>query len=450
MSTRRMKRTGTPRQERFASSPAHLRGLLGNLVARRCSRVHSEQTRELIYFLADISWRDPSLRHPSCTSFAAWPWQSTGPVAETAFARLSRELCAQSAPADAEAVASQLPAFFERLCLDPAFDPELANVPFFPSVLAELGKYKARFERAAAARVAQTETTRAVWELLDYASEQTGLVLGEGAYRTGKSISAQAWAQSHLGRCRYVQLTSSKDEHSFYSSIARSLGIACGQTMKAAQIRPRIEDTLREQHLLLIIDEADWLWPQAVRLRETPSRVIWLLTAIVNAGVPVALIGSRNFSRLLVNTERRCPIWGSEQFYGRLRRRATLPEKLSTPDLFAIAKITLPEADADTRTLLVGHSLKTPAPVPAIESAAARARYFARLAGREAVAFDDMEAVLIEAGSLPAQKPAPAPARIRPTPAVVAATPPALRGRAANTPRQLRTNFVTNRPESPD
>jgi hypothetical protein len=167
--------------------------------------------------------------------------------------------------------------------------------------------------------------------------------------------------------------------------------------MKTAQMRVRIEETLRSQRLLLCIDEADWIWSQAVRMRAAPERVNWLMTALVNHGIPVALIGSRNFSRLLRNTEKHCPVWGSEQFHGRIRLRKELSDGLSQADLFAIARLLLPDADEPTLMLLVGYALESKGRVAALETAASRARFFAEQQNR-GVSFEDVRAAMREAG----------------------------------------------------
>jgi hypothetical protein len=384
--------------------------MLGNLVARRCTRVHCPNARETIYFLHDLSHRQPNLRHYACNLFPAWPWPSDGPESETSFEKLARELCAERGVS--ANIREEFPAFLTRLCLDPTAAAESASFPGFPAIMGPLRRYREKFESAAMRRIARTETAKAIWNLLDYAMTQRGLVLAEGAYRTGKSIASQAWAQSHLGRCRYVQLSSAKDDASFFRDIARAVGVACSSQMKAAEMRQRIEAVLREQHLLLIIDEADWIWPQATNLKEIPHRLAWMLTSLCNNGVPVALIGSRNFARLEANVARRPRLFGLEQFHGRLKLRVQLPQDVSKADMVAIAGSLLPNADARTRALVVAHALKSPVPVPAIEAAAARAAYFASEAGRSVAAFEDVEAVMAEAGTLPAdyRKPArPAP-----------------------------------------
>ena len=86
--------------------------------------------------------------------------------------------------------------------------------------------------------------------------------------------------------------------------------------------------------------------------------------------------------------------------------------------------------------LLVGHALKCAAPVAAIEAAISRARYFAKEAGR-ALAFVDMERVLIECGTLQASD---------------AITKPVHRALSASGSRTLREAFAGSRfePTKPD
>ena len=191
-STRKAKSEGPLRQERFASSAGFAKGLLGNLVARRCARVSNRAARERLYFLHELSGREPGLRHPSCTSFPAWPFDNDSALDESAFERVARELCAPRRIGTK--IAATIPEFLTRLCLDPKVPAETATLPGFPSILAALDDYRRKFQNAIASRVATTATTSAVWELLDYAMSQRGLVLAEGSYRTGKSYSAQAWA----------------------------------------------------------------------------------------------------------------------------------------------------------------------------------------------------------------------------------------------------------------
>jgi hypothetical protein len=62
MSNTRQSTSGTGfRQERFCSSIEFERGLMANLVARRCSRLIRPEDRKLIWFLQLLSHQDGGL-----------------------------------------------------------------------------------------------------------------------------------------------------------------------------------------------------------------------------------------------------------------------------------------------------------------------------------------------------------------------------------------------------
>jgi hypothetical protein len=161
----------------------------------------------------------------------------------------------------------------------------------------------------------------------------------------------------------------------------------------------RVESVLRTQALLLILDEAQYIWPQTLRPQAPPDRANWLMTALLNNGATVALVASRDFTRMMRNVERNCPLFGSEQFYGRIRLRKQLPDQLSERDLFKIAEVLLPKATQPMRMLLVGHALKSRGRMAAIETAVARARFFADQDSRP-VTFGDIERAMEEAGTM--------------------------------------------------
>lgn len=407
-STRRTSKTGTLRQERFASSSSLPKGLLGNLVAKRCLALAGAEEKSLIHFLHELSLRDGYALHRTCNLFPRWPWVSEAAKAdERAFERVARELTEffpeRIAPKHRERFRRVLPRYLVSLCLDPGIELRNAGVPNFDRLADALFEYKQRMEAAPVGRLASTIATRTIFELLDYALSERGIVLATGTYRIGKSYSSQAWAQMHLGQARYVQLSSAADHTAFYRDIARSLGVACSTQMKAAHIRNRIEEVLRAQHLLLILDECDYLMPQAINLKAYPERVNWLMTSVVNNGVSVALIGSQNFVRMLEHVEKRCPIWGSEQFHGRIKLRQQLPESLEPDDLQAIAATLLPDSEEAALLALVAHALRSHGYVAALESGAARARFFARQANVVPDYYHVMR-VMQEAGTLKSEE----------------------------------------------
>ncbi len=392
MSRTRTAKKGSPlRQERWASSPAFGEVIRGGLVARRCQTLADPADIEIAWFIQELSLRSTHEFHPTCVSFPAWPWPTDGKP-EKPLARAAREICQNFEVPGWNA--NCIEAALTRFCLDPSY--HLSAQQGGPVLMAAIQAYKHSVESNPGRPVANTEIQGMVFEALDYCMHQSGIVVIEGTYRSGKTFAAQAWVLQNIGKARYVSLGSAPDDASFYRDIARSLGVAHGRALKAPDIRMQCERVLRSQSLALVLDEAQYLWSQCDRPRSAPERVNWIMTAASNYGVPIALITGRNFYRAQEATQRSCAVWGSEQLHGRIRLRKKLPDALEPPDLMAICKTLLPEADEPTRMLLSGQAMRSRGYLGSLESIASRAKYFAdrKLA---AVSFEDVEAAIREA-----------------------------------------------------
>jgi AAA domain len=401
MSSTRYAKPGQPfSQERFAATRSG-EMLLGNLVAKKCETVRSSKHRRLILFLQDLSLRIGCRTHPTINLFAPWPVGNNSGRDLAPFDRAAVDLAELFPEKIGPKTVASIPNFLRQLCLNPKCDPESASLPGCPDIIEVLERYREKFCAAGIDRIAMTKATSTVWDTLDFAMSQRGMVLIEGEFRIGKSYSAQAWASKHVGETRYVTLTSGKDDSAFYRDFARSLGVAHSAQRKSSQIRARIESMLGGLSILIIIDEASYIWPTAVRPEGAPHRINWLVTALLNRGASVALIASHDFSRLLRNVEERCRgVWGSAQFYGRLKYRTKLPDALSEEDLFKVASAIMPEATKPMKKLLVAGALKSKGRLAAIEAACSRARFFAQRANRDQTTFADIEMAMSEAGTL--------------------------------------------------
>ncbi len=154
-------------------------------------------------------------------------------------------------------------------------------------------------------------------------------------------------------------------------------------------MRERVEYVLQTAKLMLVLDEATYLWPQNNRREALPNRLNWLLTALVNCGVPVALIATPQFTKAQKIVERKTG-WASEQFIGRIRHYEPLPESVNDQDLTAVARALLPEGDAKCIELLVCYAQSSQRYLAGIESAVKRARYLAQKDSRDSAAFRDI------------------------------------------------------------
>jgi len=159
---------------------------------------------------------------------------------------------------------------------------------------------------------------------------------------------------------------------------------------EAQELRARISDVMQTGHLMLVIDEAHYLFPQTDVRRALPNRVNWMLTELVNFGVAVALISTPQFTasqRVIEKTTH----WASEQLIGRIARYTRLPDRLDQEDLEAVARFHLPEGDKKSIAALVAYAQASRKYLAGIEHATKAARYEAQLQGRKKVTFDDIK-----------------------------------------------------------
>jgi len=298
---------------------------------------------------------------------------------------------------------SNLPAFIKSLCLDTSLDLSTSRLWYVNDVMGVLRQYKRRFEAAVAGQIVETEITRSVHQTLKLALASRGMVLIEGNPREGKSKSSQFWCQQRLGRVRYVQLESSTDESSFFRQIARALGTPCNPELKAFEMRAYIQEALGSGDLLLVIDEADHLWPRTVRPIKAPARIEWVNTALKNRDIPVAMVGTTKFSECIHVFDTRCKVWASEQFKGRLADHLRLQGDLSSEDLRAIAQFFLPSASEGMVNLLAALAMKDEGYVATIERAVQKASFLADQRGEGKVTASILKEVCEEImGRVPA------------------------------------------------
>ena len=454
-STRRTTTPGVFRQERFASSQEYERGLMANMVAKKSAHLTRAEDRELIWTLQLLSHRHGGLKKLAADLMASFPeriatdsMRKSGmkagqiyngeqvrivraEIEERQFllkdeiagwtgitsadcipldyddekrARLQREASRHPSnyPASEfvkccqEAASSGLEKHLQTLCLDPGVPVADGSPWYFPTLVSTLRELLAGQIEAHCRQTVVTSLGERVHDALDYTLQTGSMSLIEGPARFGKSHSVTDWCERHPDRARYVQLESSRDEMSFFRAIAKALGVSINLNSKAQELRQRIEDTLQGGDLLLVIDEAHYLWPNLIDSRTLPARINWILTALVNKGVPVALVTTPQFLRNQKEFETRTR-WTSEQLTGRIGHYEALPTSLTPADLHKVAVALLPDASEQTIEALVVYAQASTKYLAGIRHAVDRAGFIARKEGREKIQFADVKRALKEA-----------------------------------------------------
>lgn len=288
---------------------------------------------------------------------------------------------------------------FKRICLDPAYRPDQWRAWFVNDLAQLLFDYKEHVENRHAACTVKTDIGHRIGEALGYSLETHGLVLIEGLERRGKTHATKAWCDERPGRARYISVPPSSDDIGFFRAIGQGLGLSLADSVKAVQLRDNIQETVRDRDLMLVFDNAHFLFPQTNYREAIPQRVTWVLTSLVDEGVPVALVTTPQFTLTQQMTAEKSR-WRDQQLTGRIMHFERLPRELSEDDLRAVARVYLPHADAKSLKLLIRYAEGSDKYLQGIEALAKRALYLAKRRGEDRPSFEDLKQAL-ESGIIP-------------------------------------------------
>ena len=385
--TRIAKDGGTFRQERYCSSPEFERGLMANLVAKRCSVLVDKKQREIVWFLQMLSWAEGGLERLARDLVAANPKNL----------RKLPKADAEEFGVDCDSgsfAVGELPNHLRDLCLNPQSSIERSPW-YFAELFASLFQHQQSWVEGARRGVVTTLGQK-VYDALDYAASTRRLVLIDGIERMGKTVAAKTWCAMNPGRARYVQCPSCRDEAGFFRAVGEALGVSINLKSKAVEIRERVEAALRCGDLLLVLDEAHYLWPQNGDPRgKFPVRINWLMTALINHGVPVALVTTPQFFEYQRALEA-ATHWRSGQFTGRIGHWEQLPESLTKQDLESVARFLAPEASATGIEAMVRYAQGSAKYLAGIDTVVCRARFIASKQGRTKLVGTDIANAISE------------------------------------------------------
>lgn len=231
--------------------------------------------------------------------------------------------------------------FLVDLCIKPEIDVEeiastewAVDAPYFRNPIGALIDYLAQRRVEHAHGRVITSLGGEVRSLLDHALATRRMVIIEGKSGSGKTHETESWCFEHIGEARFVTLSGITNRTVFFPKLAASLGLsACQQA--SAKLQARIEAHLVRSKLMLVIDEAHFLWPQHRRNHSAPELIDWINT-MVNHGVPIALICTDQFAKLKAHVEKQVG-WNSDQLMHRASRYRKLPDTPTKQDVLSVA-----------------------------------------------------------------------------------------------------------------
>jgi hypothetical protein len=372
--------------ERYMSSPeyAKLRGIPGTAVAAKAQLYKDGRKRSLLFFLQSLSIKEGGLQR----------------VAQTLkFSTYCEE---------------ELARFLIELCINPKLVIEFngsqsSSLQPCVGIIKGLRKFQDRYEAGIKSDFVQTTIAQEVFETLDHALAIGKMVVIEGESGSGKTTAAEAWCAQHQGKARFVSLSGITHKTGFFRKLATAVGLAASKR-KGSDMQVKVEEFFQKSRLMLVIDEAHYLWPRLQQRESSPALVDWINTALVNHHVPVALICTDQFAKLKARVENRTG-WTSEQLEHRVKRYKKLTATSTKTDLEAVAakllalrwnsrqqswNIAGPAPHPDFVRMVVGYALTCKMRLPAVAATVEEARYQARKAARLHVVATDIRTALLD------------------------------------------------------
>jgi hypothetical protein len=369
------------------SSPeyAELRGIPGTAVAAKAQLYRDARKRSLLFFLHSLSVNESGLHRFARTLLAGFPT-----LTEQALRGLLTDFCINP-----------------KVALQFLDEPE--GRPDISGIADAVREFQDSYEERVNSEFVFTSIGREIFETLDHALSTGKMVVIEGESGSGKTTAAQAWCAAHQGQARFISLSGINHKTGFFRKLATAIGLSAGKS-KAMDMQVRVEEFFRKTGLMLVIDEAHYLWPQYQRSYTSPELIDWVNTALVNQEVSVALICTDQFAKLKTRVEKETG-WTGDQLEHRVRRHKKLPSMPTKQDLEAVAakllalrwspqeqKWTTVGADQnpDLIRVVVGYALTCKMRLPAIVKTVDEARYQARKAGRSCIMATDIRTAIFE------------------------------------------------------
>ena len=370
--------------ERYMSSPEYvqLRGIPGTAVAAKAQLYVDSRKRGFLFFLQSLSLKEGGLQR----------------VAQTLKCSAYSE--------------EELAKFLIELCINPKLliESKSASLPLrYVGIIDALYKFREWSEAKIRADFVLTTIGKEIFETLDHALANGKMVVIEGVSGTGKTTAAEAWCAQHQGEARFISLSGITHKTGFFRKLAMAIGLAASKR-KGSDIQVKVEDFFDKSRLMLVIDEAHYLWPRLQQRESSPVLVDWINTALVNHHVPVALICTDQFAKLKKRVEERTG-WTSEQLEHRVKRYKKLTALPTKQDLEAVAtkllavrwttreqkwNIAGSTPHRDFVRMVVGYALTCKMRLPAIAATVEEARYQARKAGRSHLVATDIRTALLD------------------------------------------------------
>ncbi|HEY5705329.1 MAG TPA: AAA family ATPase [Terrimicrobiaceae bacterium] len=247
------------------------------------------------------------------------------------------------------AAKAHLADFFFEICTNPeaTFTGSISGpggriLAFWPRLWDSFFAWRDRDAEKSRKAIAETSVTREIFRWLRLAEETRKGIMIVGNSRYGKTEAIRAYALMNLERARFIETPASGAEGDLLREIGRALGV--NHRLNYQELRTAIDFVLRQSRIMLIFDEAQFLFPTHFSRRGDPPRLNYVRRSIMDLGLPTAFIYTPQSWKRVEKNYLKATGYTIEQFEGRLlRSEVVLPDELPRNEMIEVARIHFPE-----------------------------------------------------------------------------------------------------------
>jgi DNA transposition AAA+ family ATPase len=265
---------------------------------------------------------------------------------------------------------------------------------YFRDVIGALVEYKRRYEERVKAEFYLTGIGQRVWKQLDAALKTNTMIVIDGLEGRGKTEAVRAWTNCHLGEARFASLDGTSSKTAQVRELARALGVGHGNTRIALEMQTSVKEVLQSSGLMIVVDEAHFLFNQNLRQAGRPEMLDWIDTALCNPPLPIALVTTPQFLECVERAAGQVG-WNYRQFQRRCKY-VPLPRKNTPEDIEAVARKLLPDADKATIKQVMAYEALSKRDLSAVGDVVREAKLLADEDGAGQVTFEHVKRAIYE------------------------------------------------------
>jgi AAA domain-containing protein len=234
------------------------------------------------------------------------------------------------------------------LCVDKSFNViNNRRLWYFPQFVECLIAAKKQWAEQQLKAVAKTSVYRLITKWCELAEQVEYTVVLEGSSRRGKTYACENYCRAYPHKFRFLATPDEPSYTAMLDALFQAIGIEESSTSSSPHKRRKlISEALEYSRITYIFDEAQFLFPPALKEGTTPQRLNFFRRIFMDTPQSVVLICTPQTLAKSSKRLRKIAKYETDQWDGRiLGAPISLPDEFTEKELAEVMQMHLPEVD---------------------------------------------------------------------------------------------------------